>query len=85
MSQPDTAEAMRLHLLGERDSARAAFEKLLARRQSLIANYYLAQLKLKQNRYAEDAVASFRKTLELNPNDTRALGTVEMLTEVPEP
>jgi len=118
MSQPDTAEAMRLHLLGERDSARAAFEKLLAPRQSLIANYYLAQLKLKQNRYAEaldlleellqatphlaeahflkgmvfmgmhrnvDAVASFRKTLELNPNDTRALGTVEMLTEVPEP
>lgn len=82
MSQPDTAEAMRLHLLGERDSARAAFEKLLAPRQSLIANYYLAQLKLKQNRYAE---ASFRKTLELNPNDTRALGTVEMLTEVPEP
>ena len=222
MSQPDTAEAMRLHLLGEREGARAAFEKLLAKdpknyffhyllgetkyatglldeavrhyraaielkpdfgvafykvgvcyyrmgqlekslesfstllkmkgqghamasyffglinqflgndeeaeegfrilrgasRQSLIANYYLAQLKLKQNRHQEaldlleellqatphlaeghylkgmvymgmhrnmDAVISFRKTLELNPNDKRARGNVEMLTEVPEP
>jgi len=221
MSQPETAEAIRLHLLGERDGAGAAFEKLLARepknyffhyllgetryatglldqavrhyqsaielkpdfgvafykmgvcyyrmgrldkslesfstllsmkdqghamasyffglinqflgndreaeegfailrgasRQSLIANYYLAQLKLKQRKYDEalalldellqatphlaeahylkgavfmemhrntDAVASFRRTLELNPSDTRARGNVEMLTEVPE-
>ena len=221
MSQPDTAEAMRLHLLGEREGARAAFEKLLARDaknyffhyllgetkyamglldeavrhyraaielkpdfgvafykegvcyhrmgqlekslecfsallkmkgqghamasyffglinqflgndeeaeegfrilrgasgQSLIANYYLAQLKMKQNKYNEaldlleellqatpnlaeahylkgmafmgmhrnvEAVACFRKTLELNPKDARARGNVEMLTEVPE-
>ena len=86
--------------------------------QSLIANYYLAQLKLKQNKLPEalelleellqatpnlaeayylkgmvymgmhrnmDAVGSFRKTLELNPNDKRARGNLEMLTEVPEP
>jgi tetratricopeptide (TPR) repeat protein len=222
MSQPDTAEAMRLHLLGEREGAREALEKLLAKEpknyffhyllgetkyamglldeavrhyraaielkpdfgvafykegvcyhrmgqlekslesfsallkmkgqghamasyffglinqflgndteaeegfrilrtaspQSLIANYYLAQLKLKQNRHKEaldlleellqatphlaeahflkgmvfmgmhrnvDAVTCFRKTLELNPNDKRARGNMEMLTEVPEP
>ena len=87
-------------------------------RQSLIANYYLAQLKLKQNKHQEalelleellratphlaeghylkgmvfmglhrnmDAIGSFRKTLELNPNDKRARGNLEMLTEVPEP
>jgi tetratricopeptide (TPR) repeat protein len=89
-----------------------------ASRQSLIANYYLAQLKLKQNKHAEalalleellkatpglaeghflkgmvfmgmhknmEAIGSFRKTLELNPNDKRARGNLEMLTEVPEP
>jgi tetratricopeptide (TPR) repeat protein len=87
-------------------------------KQSLIANYYIAQLKLKQNRHAEalglldelllatpglaeghylkglaymglhknmEAIGSFRKTLELNPNDKRARGNLEMLTEVPEP
>jgi len=32
-----------------------------------------------------DAISSFRKTLELNPNDMRAGGNLEMLTEVPEP
>jgi hypothetical protein len=32
-----------------------------------------------------EAIASFRKTLELNPNDKRARGNLEMLTEVPEP
>jgi tetratricopeptide (TPR) repeat protein len=89
-----------------------------ASQQSLIANYYLAQLKLKQNKHAEalalleellkatphlaearylegmvymgmhknvEAAGCFRKTLELNPNDKRARGNLEMLTEVPEP
>ena len=32
-----------------------------------------------------EAIGSFRKTLELNPNDKRARGNLEMLTEVPEP
>ena len=222
LSQPETAEAIRLHLLGDREGARKAFEKLLAREpqnyyfhyilgetkyamglldeavehydsaiklkpdfgvafyklgvcryrmgqleksmesfstlfkmkgqghamasyffglinqflgndaeaeegfrilrgaspQSLIANYYLAQLKLKHNRHKEalelleellratphlaeahylkgmvfmgmhrnmDAIGAFRATLELNPNDKRARGNLEMLTEVPEP
>jgi protein O-GlcNAc transferase len=87
-------------------------------KQSLIANYYLARLKLKQSRWQEalplldellaatpglaegwyleglafmglhknvEAASCFRKTLELNPTDTRARGNLEMLTEVPEP
>jgi len=86
-------------------------------RQSLIANYYLAQLKLKHNRHQEaldlldellaatpnmaevhfqkatvymamhknmEAITSLRATLKLNPNDKRAQGLLEMLTEVPE-
>jgi len=87
-------------------------------RESLIANYYLAQLKIKHHRYQEaldlleelltatpnlaevhfqkgmvfmgmhnnmEAIRSFRKTLELNPEDARARSNLELLTEVPEP
>jgi tetratricopeptide (TPR) repeat protein len=87
-------------------------------KQSLIANYYLARLKLKHSRWQEaiplleelllatpglaeawylkglahmglhdnmEASTCFRKTLELNPTDTRARGNLELLTEVPEP
>ena len=32
-----------------------------------------------------DAIASFRKALELNPRDARAKASLELLTEVPEP
>jgi tetratricopeptide (TPR) repeat protein len=105
--------------LGNDEEAEEGFRILRgASRQSLIANYYLAQLKLKQNKYQEalelleellqatphlaeahylkgmvfmglhknmEAIGSFRKTLELNPNDKRARGNLEMLTEVPEP
>jgi tetratricopeptide (TPR) repeat protein len=106
-------------LLGNDAEAENGFSILRkASRQSLIANYYLAQLKLKQGKYAEalalldellqatpglaearylegmvfmalhrniEAIGSFRKTLELNPQDKRARGNLEMLTEVPEP
>jgi tetratricopeptide (TPR) repeat protein len=105
--------------LGNDEEAEEGFRILRGEsRQSLIANYYLAQLKLKQNKHQEalelleellratphlaeahylkgmvfmglhrnmDAIGSFRKTLELNPNDKRARGNLEMLTEVPEP
>jgi tetratricopeptide (TPR) repeat protein len=105
--------------LGNDDEAEEGFRILRgASKQSLIANYYIAQLKLKQNKHAEalalldellhatpglaeghylkglafmglhknmDAIGCFRKTLELNPNDKRARGNLEMLTEVPEP
>ncbi|MGA2976942.1 MAG: tetratricopeptide repeat protein [Spirochaetia bacterium] len=105
--------------LGNDEAAEEGFRILRGEsRQSLIANYYLAQIKLKHNQHQEalelleellhatpnlaevhylkgmafmamhrniDAVSSFRKTLELNPNDTRARGNLEMLTEVPEP
>ncbi len=85
--------------------------------QSLIASYYLANIRLRSNRFAEalelldellaltpnlaevhylkgmvfmgmhrnmEAIACFRRTLELNPADARARGNLEMLTEVPE-
>jgi predicted Zn-dependent protease len=105
--------------LGNDEEAEEGFKILRGvSKQSLIANYYIAQLKLKQNRHAEalvlldellhatpglaeghylkglaymgmhknmEAIASFRKTLELNPNDKRARGNLDMLTEVPEP
>jgi protein O-GlcNAc transferase len=105
--------------LGNDEKAEEGFRILRgASKQSLIANYYLAQLKLKQNRHEEalvlleellratpglaeghylkgraymglhknmEAIGAFRKTLELNPKDTRARQYLEMLTEVPEP
>ncbi len=105
-------------LLGNDAQAEEGFRMLRGEsRQSLIANYYLAQLKAKQNRHAEalalleelldatpglaeahylkgmalmgmhrntEAVASFRATLALNPQDGRARVGLETLTEVPE-
>jgi tetratricopeptide (TPR) repeat protein len=105
--------------LGNDEKAEEGFRILRgASRQSLIANYYLAQLKMKHHRYPEalelldellhatpnlaevhylkgmvfmgmhrnmEAIGSFRKTLELNPGDTRSRANLEMLTEVPEP
>jgi tetratricopeptide (TPR) repeat protein len=105
--------------LGNDEEAEKGFSILRREsRQSLIANYYLAQLKLKQGKYPEalelleellratpnlseahylkgmafmgmhknmEAIGCFRKTLEHNPEDKRARGNLEMLTEVPEP
>jgi tetratricopeptide (TPR) repeat protein len=105
--------------LGNDEEAEEGFRILRgASRESLIANYYLAQLKIKHHHYQEaldlldellaatpnlaevhfqkgvvhmgmhnnmDAIRCFRKTLELNPEDARARGNLELLTEVPEP
>ncbi|HEY9595944.1 MAG TPA: tetratricopeptide repeat protein [Spirochaetia bacterium] len=104
--------------LGNDEDAEEGFRILRGEsRESLIANYYLAQIKMKQNKHEEaldlldellavtpnlaevhwqkgtvymamhrnmDAVACFRRTLELNPHDHRAQAALEMLTEVPE-
>jgi predicted Zn-dependent protease len=104
--------------LGNDDAAEEGFRVLRHESpQSLIANYYLAQIKLKHNRHQEaldlleellratpnlaevhfqkavvymgmhknmEAISSLRTTLKLNPNDKRAQGYLEMLTEVPE-
>jgi predicted Zn-dependent protease len=105
--------------LGNDEEAEEGFRVLRgASQESLIANYYLAQLKIKHHHYQEaldlldellaatpnlaevhfqkgivhmglhnnmDAIRCFRKTLELNPEDARARGNLELLTEVPEP
>ncbi len=104
------------HLLGNDAAALEGFANLRkVSRESLIANFYLAQLKMKERKYDEalgllkelakvtpnlaevhyllgtaqfhlhnntDAIKSYRKTLELNPNDTRARAVLEMLIDV---
>ncbi len=104
--------------LGEDEDAEEGFRILRGEsRESLIANYYLAQLKMKHNQFQEaldlldellrvtpnlaevhylkgrafmamhrnmEAIGCFRRTLELNANDKRARGYMEMLTDVPE-
>ncbi len=104
--------------LGNDEEAEEGFRILRgSSKESLIANYYLAQLKIKHHRYQEaldlleellaatpnlaevhfqkgmvfmgmhknmEAIRSFRKTLELNPDDQRAKSNLELLTEVPE-
>jgi len=105
--------------LGNDEEAEKGFAVLRKEsKESLIANYYLAQLKIKHHRYAEaldllqellaatpnlaevhyqkgvvfmglhknmDAIAAFRKTLDLNPGDKRARANLDLLTDVPEP
>jgi len=105
--------------LGNDEEAEEGFRILRgSSRESLIANYYLAQLKIKHHRYQEaldlldellaatptlaevhfqkgvvhmamhnnmEAIRCFRRTLELNSEDARARGNLELLTEVPEP
>jgi len=104
--------------LGEDKDAEEGFRILRGEsKESLIANYYLAQIKMRQDKMQEaldlldellavspnlaevhwqkgnaymamhrntDAIASFRRTLELNPHDHRAQAALEMLTDVPE-
>ncbi len=105
--------------LGNDEAAEKGFKMLRGEsRESLISNFYLALLKMKQMLFGEavalldellkatpnlaevhfmkgtaymamhknlEAIASFRKTLELNPNDKRAKANMELLTEVPPP
>lgn len=107
------------HLLGNDAAAEKGFSILHEKSpESLIANYYLAQLKLKENKYREaldlledlvkvapslaevhyligtaklrlhenfEAIKCFRRTLELNPNDSRAKSALELLLNVQEP
>lgn len=101
------------HLLGNDEAALEEFTQLRSvSPESLIANFHLAQLKIKQRKYEEallllkelsevspnlaevhyllgtvqyrlhnnsQAIQSYRRTLELNPNDTRAQSVLEML------
>lgn len=104
------------HLLGNDEAALEGFTNLRKVSQSsLIANFYLAQLKMKERKYDEalqllkelsevtpnlaevhyllgtvqfrlhnnsEAIKSYRKTLELNPEDTRARSVLELLIDV---
>ena len=104
------------HLLGNDEDALAGFANLRkVSPESLIANFYLAQLKMKEQKYGEalklleelakatpnlaevhfllgtvqfrlhhntEAIKSYRRTLELNPADTRARAVLEMLIDV---
>lgn len=104
------------HLLGNDEAALEGFSVLRkVSPNSLIANFYLAQLKMKEHKYDEalkllnelstvtpnlaevhyllgtvqfrlhhntEAIKSYRKTLELNPDDTRARSVLELLVDV---
>ncbi len=104
------------HLLGNDEAALQGFAGLRrVSRESLIANFYLAQIKMKERKYDEalgllrelvaetptlaevhyligtaqfhlhnnsEAIKSYRTTLELNPDDTRARAVLEMLIDV---
>jgi tetratricopeptide (TPR) repeat protein len=105
--------------LGNDEEAEKGFGILRSdSRESRIAGFYLAQIKIRHQKYPEalalldelleatpnlaevhyqkgvalmgmhknmEAIASFRKTLQLNPGDQRTRSTLELLTEVPEP
>lgn len=104
------------HLLGNDEAALDGFSNLRkVSPNSLIANFYLAQLKMKERKYDEalellkelsavapnlaevhyllgtvqfrmhnntEAIKSYRKTVELNPEDTRARSVLELLVDV---
>jgi tetratricopeptide (TPR) repeat protein len=104
------------HLLGNDKAALEGFSSLRKiSKDSLIANFYLAQLKMKERKYDEAldlleelskvtpnlaevhyllgtaqfrlhnntaAIKSYRKTLELNPEDSRARSVLELLIDV---
>lgn len=104
------------HLLGNDEAALTGFGNLrTVSPESLIANFYLAQLKIKERKFDEalsllrelvsvtpnlaevhyllgtaqfhlhnntEAIKSYRRTLELNPGDTRARAVLEMLIDV---
>ncbi len=102
--------------LGRDQEAGAGFEHLRSQsKESLIANFYLAQLKIKQKQFQEalpllqelaeqnsefaevhymlgvvhyglhnntEAIASFRRALEINPADERSKTKLTLLTDV---
>ncbi len=65
LSQPEVAEAMRLHLLGDREGAGVAFEKLLAKDpKNYFYHYLLGEAKYATGRL-DEAVRHYASAIEL--------------------
>ena len=73
--------------LGDYDSAKGAFEQSLRSNDNIIRSKALYNLgnTLYQNQKNEEALAYYRKALELNPDDKEAKYNYELLKYQPDP
>lgn len=68
LSIPETAEAIRCHLLGDREGAEKAFIKLLEKDpDNYFYHYLLGEAKYSLG-HLEDSVVEYRKAIELKPD-----------------
>ncbi len=68
LSSPQTVEAMRHHLLGEREEAEKAFEKLLrAEPNNYFFHYLLGEAQYSLGRLS-DSVVEYQKAIDLKPD-----------------